>query len=240
MLIGMIRRNDMPSGFQNCAVQLQKQGLGVFISRDHHYFAMLNPLAAVERKVYQHIRVIFQNLLRWGVCFNHVRSILSKYYFPAIEYIKQRQQLLRQGLTDRPKNCIIRPRMANDNVILRFSDVSFEYGHEKPVLEEAGFSVRAGSRITLMGQNGAGKSSLFKLITGELKPVSGAIYLTPKNVSIAVARQVMPLEMTWRATAILTFLGVRYIAPLTGLSSPERYNLDKLINEVFEVVNVKL
>src|SRR5258708_2938711 len=191
---------------------------------------MLNPLAAVERKVYQHIRVIFQNLLRWGVCFNHVRSILSKYYFPAIEYIKQRQQLLRQGLTDRPKNCIIRPRMANDNVILRFSDVSFEYGHEKPVLEEAGFSVRAGSRITLMGQNGAGKSSLFKLITGELKPVSGAIYLTPKNVSIAVARQVMPLEM-------LDLTVREYFA--TAFKE-ERYNLDKLINEVFEVVNVKL
>src|SRR3989344_5715839 len=52
----------------------------------------------------------------------------------------------------------------NDNVILRFSDVNFEYTHNKPILDEASFSVRKGARITLMGQNGAGKSSLFKLI----------------------------------------------------------------------------
>lgn len=120
--------------------------------------------------------------------------------------------------------------MSKDNVILRFSDVSFEYGHDKQVLDEASFSVREGSRITLMGQNGAGKSSLFKLITGELKPDSGAIHFTPKDASIAIARQVMPQEMLE--------LDVReYFA--TAFKEV-RYNLDKLINDVFEIVNVKL
>jgi ATP-binding cassette, subfamily F, member 3 len=120
--------------------------------------------------------------------------------------------------------------MSKDNVILRFSDVSFEYGHEKTVLEDASFSVREGSRITLMGQNGAGKSSLFKLITGELKPNSGAIHFTPRDASIAIARQVMPQEMLE--------LDVReyFATAFTEI----RYNLDKLINEVFEIVNVKL
>src|SRR3989344_4482692 len=83
----------------------------------------------------------------------------------------------------------------NDSVILRFSDVTFEYIHNKPLLDEAGFSLRTGSRVTLMGQNGAGKSSLFKMITGELKPTSGNVYLTPKDASIAIARQVMPLDL---------------------------------------------
>ena len=120
--------------------------------------------------------------------------------------------------------------MSKDNVILRFSDVSLEYGHDKQVLDEASFSVREGSRITLMGQNGAGKSSLFKLITGELKPDSGAIHFTPKDASIAIARQVMPQEMLE--------LDVReYFA--TAFKEV-RYNLDKLINDVFEIVNVKL
>ena len=62
--------------------------------------------------------------------------------------------------------------MANDSVVLRFSDVTFEYGHNKHILDEASFSVRTGSRITLMGQNGAGKSSLFKMITGA-NPIVG-------------------------------------------------------------------
>ena len=122
--------------------------------------------------------------------------------------------------------------MANNNVnvIIRFSDVTFEYVHDKPLLDEATFSVRQGSRITLMGQNGAGKSTLFKMITGELKPNSGAIYLTPNDVSIAIARQVMPQE--------LAKLTVReYFA--TAFKEV-KYNLDKLIAEVFEIVNVQL
>lgn len=120
--------------------------------------------------------------------------------------------------------------MANDNVILKFSEVSFEYGHEKLLLDEASFTVRQSSRITLMGQNGAGKSSLFRLITQELKPNSGAVFVTPKDASIAVARQVMLKEM-------LTLTVREYFA--TAFSQ-EKFNLDKLISEVFEIVNVKL
>ena len=77
--------------------------------------------------------------------------------------------------------------MANDSVILRFSDVTFEYSHNKPILDEVNFSERTGSRITLMGQNGAGKSSLFKMITGEIVPQEGQINRTPKDASIAIA-----------------------------------------------------
>ena len=120
--------------------------------------------------------------------------------------------------------------MPNDSVVLRFSDVTFEYGHNKHILDEASFSLRSGSRITLMGQNGAGKSSLFKMITKELKPTSGDIHLTPRDASIAIARQVMPQD--------LAELTVRdYFA--TAFTE-KKYNLDKLIRDVFEVVNVDL
>jgi len=120
--------------------------------------------------------------------------------------------------------------MANDNVILRFSDVSFEFNHNKPILIEANFSVRNGSRITLMGQNGAGKSTIFKMITGEVVPTGGQIHRSPKDASIAIARQVMPNE--------LLELSVRdYFA--TAFTE-KKYNLDKLIKDVFEVVNVSL
>lgn len=118
--------------------------------------------------------------------------------------------------------------MTNDTIIIRFSDVSFEFEHGKKTLEEAGFSVRAGSRITLMGQNGAGKSTLFKLITGELKPTEGSVHITPKDVSIAIARQVMPKE----------FLDLTVREYFASAFSETKYNLDKLIKNVFDVVNV--
>lgn len=115
-------------------------------------------------------------------------------------------------------------------VILRFSDVVYEYGHNKPILNEASFSVREGSRIALMGQNGAGKSTIFRMITNELTPKEGGIYLTPKDVSVGIARQVIPqehMDLTVRDYFATAF-------------HDKKYNLDKLIANVFDAVNVQL
>jgi len=120
--------------------------------------------------------------------------------------------------------------MASDSVILRFSNVTFEYSHNKLLLDEASFSIRQGSRITLMGQNGAGKSTLLKMITGEIRPKEGDIFITPKDASIAIGHQVMPEN--------LSELSVReYFA--TAFKE-KKYDLDKLIAEVFKIVNVDL
>lgn len=121
--------------------------------------------------------------------------------------------------------------MANDNVILRFSDVSFARNADKHILEEASFSLRAGSRITLMGQNGAGKTTLFRLITSELKPNEGDIFRTPKDATIAIARQVMPQEALEHSVR-------DYFAG--AFTTEIKYNLDKLIKDVFGVVNMDL
>ncbi|MEI8143392.1 MAG: ATP-binding cassette domain-containing protein [Candidatus Berkelbacteria bacterium] len=81
----------------------------------------------------------------------------------------------------------------NEEVILRFDEVTFEYKYDKPLLDEASFSVRRNAKITLMGQNGAGKSSLFSLIVGDLKPKAGLISIG-KDITIATARQVVARE----------------------------------------------
>jgi ATP-binding cassette subfamily F protein 3 len=119
--------------------------------------------------------------------------------------------------------------MANDTVVLRFSDVSFHYSEQRPILDEASFSVRNGSKIALMGQNGAGKTSLFKLILGENKPQSGGIFRTPKEASIGIAKQVIApehMELTVRDWFARTF-------------SEVPYNLDKRIATVLEAVNLE-
>lgn len=78
----------------------------------------------------------------------------------------------------------------SEQVILRFDNVTFEYVHKKPLLDEASFSVRRGAKLTLMGQNGAGKSTLFSLIKGENKPKSGKINIGD-GVTVATANQVI-------------------------------------------------
>ena len=86
----------------------------------------------------------------------------------------------------------------DNKVVLKFDNVDFEYVEKRPVMTEACFSVRNGSKITLMGQNGAGKSTIFKLITGELKPKAGKINID-KELTIGIAKQVIDkkdLELT--------------------------------------------
>ncbi len=115
-----------------------------------------------------------------------------------------------------------------DHVVLRFSEVSFDYGETRPILDEASFSVRDGNRIALMGQNGAGKSTLFKLILGELKPKSGGIFKTPQDAMVGIAKQVIPAEQM-DMTVRDWFAGTFETVP---------YNLDKRIAEVLDAVNL--
>jgi ATPase subunit of ABC transporter with duplicated ATPase domains len=118
--------------------------------------------------------------------------------------------------------------MANNDVVLRFSDVLFDFGHNKQILNEASFSLRNGSKVALMGQNGAGKSTIFKLITKELRPKEGGIYLTPADTTVGIARQVIPQEQ-------LDLTVHDYFA--TAFSK-KMYDLDKHIRNVLEVVNL--
>ncbi|MBI4457977.1 ABC-F family ATP-binding cassette domain-containing protein, partial [Candidatus Uhrbacteria bacterium] len=119
--------------------------------------------------------------------------------------------------------------MANDAVVLRFSEVTFGYGETKPILDEASFSVRNGSKVALMGQNGAGKTSLFKLILGENKPQAGGIFTTPKDAVVGHARQVIPTDQSG--------LTVREWFSGTFVEVP--YNVDRRIAEVLDAVNLK-
>ena len=77
--------------------------------------------------------------------------------------------------------------------LLRFSDVTFNFGVKKPILDEVNISIRRGSKYTLMGQNGAGKSTIFSLILGENEAISGNI-TTPPGITVAIARQTMPRD----------------------------------------------
>jgi len=119
--------------------------------------------------------------------------------------------------------------MAKDNVVMRFDKVSFEYGHKKPILDEVSFSMRSGSKVTLMGQNGAGKSSLFKLITGEEKPQFGRVSVDP-DATVALGRQTIPrdqLDLTVQDFFDQFFKG-------------KEWELAMHIKEVLEVVNLPM
>jgi ATPase subunit of ABC transporter with duplicated ATPase domains len=83
--------------------------------------------------------------------------------------------------------------MSHGNTILRFENTSYKYDQNKIILDEASFSIRENAKITIMGQNGAGKSTIFKMITKEINPDSGKIHIG-LDATIAIATQVMKKE----------------------------------------------
>ncbi len=57
---------------------------------------------------------------------------------------------------------------------LSLSKLSMAFG-ERTLFEDMSFEVEARDKVGLTGRNGVGKTTLFKLITGELEPTSGVI-----------------------------------------------------------------
>ncbi len=117
--------------------------------------------------------------------------------------------------------------MDQGNVIIRFSDVSYHHDEDHAILDQASFSVRENAKITLMGQNGAGKSTIFKLMTGVYKPQEGGIHIR-QNATIATGHQVMPRERM--EDTVLAFFEQAF---------PEKmYDIERRIKDVLEVVHL--
>lgn len=112
--------------------------------------------------------------------------------------------------------------------IIKFDEVTYSHVKNKPILEEVSFTIRRGAKITLMGQNGAGKSTIFKIITGELQIDEGDIHIQ-KDLSIAIAKQVIPRDQ-------LT-LTVREF--FQACFKEKVYDIDPRIESILEVVHLK-
>ncbi len=123
-------------------------------------------------------------------------------------------------------------------VIMRFDKVSFAYRHNKPILNEVDFSVRQGSKITLMGQNGAGKSTIFNLIMGTVEPESGHVHRATR-ITVAAARQTISrdqLHLTVREFFERCFSEAN-LAKAQACKG-KIYDIDPRIDEVLEVMNL--
>lgn len=66
------------------------------------------------------------------------------------------------------------PRVGEE--ILKVLNVTFAYGKD-PVLKNISFSVRRGEKVAFVGKNGAGKSTMAKLICGIIRPREGQVLM---------------------------------------------------------------
>jgi ATP-binding cassette, subfamily F, member 3 len=107
--------------------------------------------------------------------------------------------------------------------MLQVNNVSLSFVDQQ-ILDDISFNIHSGERIGLVGRNGSGKTTIFKLIAGEIQPDEGRIVI-PKNYTIGYLKQHLTFteatlleeaclglkpderDQIWKAEKILSGLG---------------------------------
>ena len=129
-----------------------------------------------------------------------------------------------------------------DDTLIEAKGVSLDVGGKR-ILERVDLTVARGEIVTLIGLNGAGKSSLVRVLLGMLKPTSGEVlrragirvgyspqYLHPDHALPLTVRRFLTLGEPYDDAALKSVLedvGASAIldAPLTGISGGELHRV---------------
>lgn len=127
--------------------------------------------------------------------------------------------------------------------IIEIDNLSFGYTSKDMVLEDVSFNVETGTFLAIAGPNGAGKSTLLNLISGTLKPQSGAIRIDETSISaysprtmaekVAVVRQ--EYAPIFGFSVIETVMMAR--TPYYGSAGFERQTDRDIVNEALELTD---
>ena len=80
--------------------------------------------------------------------------------------------------------------------MIEFTDVIKAYSADTKALRGISMEIQDGEFVFLVGQNGSGKSTIMKLITGELKPTAGEVHVNGYSVGHIRKREIPYLRRT--------------------------------------------
>jgi ATP-binding cassette, subfamily F, member 3 len=165
--------------------------------------------------------------------------------------VKQRQidrmEKVERPVLERRKMALrLQSALRGGQKVVELTDVTVAFDDE-PVILGADLTVLRGERVGVIGANGAGKSVLGRMITGQLAPVDGRLWtgpsirigyfsqthetLTPGSTPIDLVRSVKPVRENEAVTILMRFL-FRYDQvrqPVEKLSGGERSRLQLLL-----------
>ena len=88
----------------------------------------------------------------------------------------------KEKLKDWYENIEVYESDKNQNPILELDNINFSYNNEKQILKNVSFKINKGDMAAIVGRNGAGKSTISKLVCGFYKPTSGRILFDGKDM----------------------------------------------------------
>lgn len=111
-----------------------------------------------------------------------------------------------------------------NRLAIHFDNVDFAYpGTEKKVFESLSLDIPAGQKLAVVGVNGAGKTSLIKLLTGLYRPTEGKITIDGTDISS------MPLTELYKLFSVV-FQEIRPLAASISenVAASESYDTDRV------------
>lgn len=73
--------------------------------------------------------------------------------------------------------------------LLELKNVNFEYSKNKKVLKDISFKINKGEMVSIVGRNGAGKSTISRLVCGFYHPTSGEILFEGNNLKNSTIKE---------------------------------------------------
>ena len=127
--------------------------------------------------------------------------------------------------------------------IVELRDVVMRFGG-KEVLDHVSLAVSPRERLVIIGQSGAGKTTILRLILGILKPNAGSIFFRQDEVSRMNDHQLeqvrIRMGMVYQDAALLSSLTVRenLALPLQELTDKTSAEIDRIVDEKLEMVEM--
>ncbi|MGL4737763.1 MAG: ribosomal protection-like ABC-F family protein [Cellulosilyticaceae bacterium] len=96
------------------------------------------------------------------------------------EKLLEKQEVMDAPMIDnKPMNLILAPQITSGNDVLTVSEISKSFP-DKDLFDHISFQVKRGERVAIVGPNGVGKTTLFRMILGTDTPKTGIIELGAK------------------------------------------------------------
>ncbi|HEU0209051.1 MAG TPA: ATP-binding cassette domain-containing protein [Candidatus Udaeobacter sp.] len=127
--------------------------------------------------------------------------------------------------------------------IVELRDVSMRF-NDKQVLNDVSLVVDPQERLVIIGQSGAGKTTILRLILGILKPNKGLVFFNQHKVSQMNDHELEAIRtrmgMVYQDAALLSSLTVRenLALPLQELTNKTAAETDKLVDEKLEMIEL--
>src|SRR5689334_8389669 len=123
-------------------------------------------------------------------------------------------------------------------MLLTLDNVSLAFGY-LPLFTDATLQIEAGERIALIGRNGTGKSSLLKVIAGEIPPDAGQIWRAPALRIARLDQAAFALDQTGaRIGETARDEIARGLPPLTDAHGEDAWRRDQRVDYVISRLGI--